>query len=146
MKRIIPKQKELLLSNSIQYLHCKTQVWISEIDFIRVEQDFLKELLSEHIISLCDIKNFPKGKLLLNGIKHEIEIGENLIESIKEHKVNLALLLENIYLKREKLFRETNDFLSCDVKKYIDNFRNIKEQVFELVLYILKKKKKKVEK
>lgn len=141
MKNNYPKEKELILRDSIHYLHCKTQVWISEIEFIRVEQDFLEELLTDHIISLCDLENFKKGKLLLKGIRHEIQFGENLIASIKEHKVNLALLLENIYLKREKLFRENHNLLNSEVKKYIENFRCIKEQVFDLILQIMKNKK-----
>ena len=108
MKRLIPKQKAPIFNNSIEYLHSKSQEWISEIEFIEIEQDFLKELLGEHIIGLCDTNNFAKAKLFLNGINHEKILGEKLIKSIKEHKINLALLIENIYLKRENLFRDNH--------------------------------------
>jgi len=141
MKHIIQKQKAPIFSNSIEYLHGKTQNWISEIEFIKIEQDFLKELLAEHIIGLCDTNNFSKAKLYLNGINHETILGETLIESIKEHQINLALLVENIYLKKENLFRENHEFLKNELKNYIDNFKYIKEQVFELILLIMKKEK-----
>jgi len=141
MNRIIPTQKETAFSNSIEYLHSKSQQWISEIEFIKIEQDFLKELLAEHIIGLCDSNNFADAKLLLNGINHEKNLGEKLIESIKEHKINLALLIENIYLKRETSFRDNHESLRTEVKNYIENFKYIKQQVFELVLHIMKKEK-----
>lgn len=141
MKRIIPKQKEPIFNNSIEYLHSKSQQWISEIEFIKVEQDFLKELLGEHVLELCDTNNFTKAKLLLNGINHEALLGESLIESIKELKINLALLSESIHLKKENLFRENHEFLKIEVKNYIENFKYIKKQVFELILRIIKKEK-----
>jgi len=141
MKRIIPKQKVPVFDNSIEYLHSKTKYWISEVEFIRIEQDFLKELLSDHIIGLCDTNNFNKAKLLLHGINHEAILGETLIESIKEHQINLALLIENIYLKREKLFRDNQEFLKNELKNYFENFKYIKEEVFELILLIMKKEK-----
>jgi len=142
MKRLIPKQKEPVFNNNIEYLHSKTQQWISEIEFIEIEQDFLKELLGEHIMGLCDTNNFTKAKLFLNGINHEKVLGEKLIKSIKEHKINLALLIENIYLKRENLFRDNHELLKIEFKNYVDNFKFIKENVFELILQIMKKEKK----
>ena len=126
MKQIIPKQKVKVFSNSIEYLHSKTHRWISEIEYIKIEQKFLKELLAEHIMGLCDSNNFTKAKLFLNGINHESILGETLIESIKEHQINLALLIENIYLKRENLFRENHEYFKTELKNYIENFKYIK--------------------
>jgi len=134
-------EKEINYLDTIQFLHCRTEVWLSEIDFIRIEQKFLQELLTEHIMGLCDAQEFTKGKLLLSGINHEINFGNNLTKEIKDHKVNLALFLDNIYRNKENDFRESNKYLKKEVQNYIDNFRNIKEQVFELVLYIMKKEK-----
>ena len=122
-------------------MNSKTHFWISEIEFIKVEQNFLKELLAEHVMGLCDTNNFAKAKLLLNGINHESILSKTLIESIKDHKINLALLIENIYLKKETIFRENHEYLKNEVKNYIENFKYIKEQVFELILFIMKKEK-----
>ena len=131
------------IESSIGRLHSKAQQWISEIKFIKIEQKFLKELLSEHILGLCATDNYAKAKLLLNGIEHETVLGNKLIESIKEHKINLALLIENIYLKKEDKFRNNHKLLKMEVKNYIENFKYIKEQVFDLVLLIMKIEKEK---
>lgn len=139
--QLAQKEEKSNLVNSIERLHTKAQQWISEIEFIKIEQNFLKELLSEHIIGLCETHNYDKAKMFLNGIEHEAKLGNKLIESIKEHKINLALLLENIQLKNETKFRDNHKLLKVEVKNYIENFKYIKEQVFELVLLIMKKEK-----
>jgi hypothetical protein len=142
MKNPLPKKTKTNCESSIEHLHKKTQEWVSEIEFIKVEQQFLKELLTEHIIGLCKSDNFNTAKLLLKGIEHENILGDDLIISISDHNVNLALLMENIYLKKEADFRENHEFLKIEVKNYIQNFKYIKEQVYKLVLYIMKKQKK----
>lgn len=134
-------EERLNFESSIERLHLKAQKWISEIEFIKIEQNFLKELLSEHIIGLCKTNNYNQAKMLLKGIEHEAKLGNKLMESIKEHKINLALLLENIQLKKENTFRDNHRLLKVEVKNYIENFKYIKEQVFELVLLVMKHEK-----
>lgn len=141
MKTAVPKKSKSNCTSSIESLYKKTQEWASEIKFIKVEQQFLKELLSEHIIGLCKSDNFNTAKLLLKGIDHETILGDDLLISIKDHNVSLALLIENIYLKKEADFRKNHEILKVEVKNYIQNFKYIKEQVYELVLFIMKKDK-----
>lgn len=141
MKRIIPKQKAPMFTNSIDHLLLKTKKWSSEIKFIKIEQAFLIELLSEHILGLCEANKFQKAKLLLSGLNHENVLGDELLFKIKDHSINLALLIENIYLKREDNFRKNQEYLKAEVENYIENFKYLKEQVFDLVLLIMKKEK-----
>lgn len=138
MKRVIPKQKSRIFNSSVEHLLAKTKKWTSEIEFIRVEQAFLKEMLTEHILGLCETHNFQTAKLLLNGIEHEEKLGDELLVNINEHAINLSLLIENIYLKREDNFRQHHEELKVEVKNYIENFKYLKKQVFELVLLIMK--------
>ncbi|REE81760.1 hypothetical protein BX611_1296 [Lutibacter oceani] len=142
MKQIIPKQNKSFYNSSIEQLQNETNDWLSEIEFIKIEQEFLNELLTDYIIGLCETDNFNKAKLFLNGIAHESKLGSELKKSIKDHRMNLALLLENIYLKKENDFRKTHELLLNEVKNYIQNFKYIKQQVFELVLFIMKLDKK----
>lgn len=135
------RQRTPYLKAGIEQLHQKTTKWISEIEFIKIEQDFLKEMLSEHIISLCEMENFKTAKLFLNGIEHEGKLGAKLLLDIKDHKMNLALLMENIYMKKEDDFRKKHTELKLELDNYIQNFKYIKEQVFKLVLQIMKKEK-----
>lgn len=139
----LQKEEKSNYEISIDRMHSKAQQWISEIEFIKIEQNFLSELLTEHIIELCTTHNYANAKLLLNGVEHEAKLGNKLMESIKEHKINLALLLENIQLKNELKYRSNHKFLKAEVRNYMENFKYIKEQAFELVLLIMKREKEK---
>ena len=138
MKYTMPQKSKGTYVNSIECLHESTQEWVTEIEFIKIEQQFLKELLSEHIIELCKSDNFNTAKLLLKGIDHENILGNDLLISIDDHNVNLSLLIENIYLKKEEDFRKNHQMLKVEVQNYIQNFKYIKEQIYELVLHIMK--------
>jgi len=141
MKRIIPKQKVPFFNNSIDHLALKTKTWISEIDFINDEQVFLKELLTEHIMGLCNSQTFQRAKFLLSGIENESVFGIDLRKNIEDHSVNLSLLIENIYLKREDFIRKYHENLKIEVRNYTESFKSLKKEIFSLVLEILKKEK-----
>lgn len=143
MERLIPKQKVSFYNNSIDHLVLKTKTWVSEIDFISVEQNFLKELLIEHIMSLCETQNFQRAKFLLSGIENESMFGIELKTNVEDHTVNLSLLIENIYLKKEDIIRKNHGDLKLELKSYIENFKSLKKEVFDLVLEIMKKEKQK---
>lgn len=143
MKKNVPITKNSQIKSSIIELKNETSEWISEIKFIYIEQDFLEELLAEHVMGLCKTNNYSQAKLFLKGITHERKLGKLLEDEIRNHNVNLALLIENIYLKKEDSFRDKHKVLLSEVKNYIQNFKYIKEKVFELVLQIMKSEKKK---
>jgi hypothetical protein len=125
---------------NIEQLFNKTKKWISKMEFIKIEQVFYKELLKQYIIKSCAANNFNKAKLLLDAVNNEIILSEKLFKSIEEHKINLSLLIEKIYLKKEAKFRKKHGVLKSEIINYISNFNCIKEQIFEIGLLILKKK------
>lgn len=139
MKTIDPKKpcNEL----TFEQLHTEVKAWVSEIEFILVEQNFLKEIIVEHTLEICSTANYKKAKLFINGIEHESKLGKKLIDSVKEHRVNIDLLIENIFLKKEKEFRLNHELLKLEVVNYTDNFKYIKQQVFELVLHVMRLEK-----
>lgn len=142
MKHIIPTKEKLEIKNSTHYLHGKVQQWISEIEFIKIEQHFLKELLGSHVLELCQEDKFQSAKLFLKGLEHEEGLGKELIVAMNEHRMNLGLLIEQVHLKKEDLFRKTHEQLKIEMKDYVHNFKYLKEQVFELILVIMRKDKK----
>lgn len=140
MKNLSQQEKPTNFNNAtIEQLLNKTKRWISKMEFIKLEQLFFKELMDKYIIKSCAPTNFKKAKLLLDAVNNEIVLGANLFESIEEHKVNLSLLIENIYLKKEATFRTKHGDLKNEILNYISNFNCIKEQLFEVGLLVLKK-------
>ena len=141
MKSIIHSTEDPTFFSSIANLHMESKRWITELEFINREQLFYKELLVEHIIEKCETCNFKVLKLYLKAITHEFELSKRVLEKLKDHRINLSLLLENIYLKREDGFREDHKLLKIEMENYLENFNYIKEKIFAIVLDIMKKEK-----
>ena len=133
--------KKRPFKSSYENLFEKTQRWISEIDFITIEQDFLKELLSEYIIGICKAHNFEQAKLLLESISDEKTKGSLLKEAIVKHQINLSMLLEGVFISKEETCRKNNKNLKNEIANFINNFKFIKRQTFELILKIMKLEK-----
>ncbi|MDX1828063.1 MAG: hypothetical protein R3342_00825 [Lutibacter sp.] len=143
MLHTIPKQKAPIIYNSFEYLHKKTQKWLLEIYFIKTELNFLKELISEHVIEICKSDNFKDAKMYLTGIEHEISLNDKLTESIKDHAINLSLLAEGVYLSKQQEIRKNHTILKIEVDNYIENLKYMKQQTFELILRVMNKNKSK---
>ena len=142
MKKLSQQKKTTDFNDAtIEQLFNKTKRWISKMEFIKLEQTFFKELLNRYIIKSCAAKNFNKPKLLLDAVQNEIVLGNKLLQSIEEHKINLSLLIEHIYLKKEGEFRAQHRVLKSEIINYITSFNCIKEQIFEIGLLVLKKEK-----
>ena len=142
MEKLNQQEKPTDFNNlSIEQLLNKTKKWISKMEFMKLEQNFFKELINRYIIKSCTPTNYNKAKLLLNAVNNEIIIEAKLFESIEEHRVNLSLLIENIYLKKEADFRTNHNDLKNEIINYFSNFDCIKEQIFEIGLLVLKKEK-----
>jgi hypothetical protein len=141
MLHTVPKQKEPIIYNSFDYLHKKTQKWLLEIYFIKTELNFLRELISEHIIEICKSQNFNDAKMYLTGMEHEIILNDKLTKSIKTHSINLSLLTEGIYLTKQQEIRKNHTLLKIEVENYKDNLKYLKQQVFELILKVMKNNK-----
>lgn len=144
MKTIRGTSGKLLFNkDGVGLLHKKTQKWISEIEFVKIEQEFFKVLLSEHIIEFCNSQNLESAKKLLNEIEDESKLGDKLIHSIYDQRMNLSLVSENIYIKKDVDFRSIQKRIKTEFIAYRDKFKEIKSHVFELVLDAVKKEKQK---
>jgi len=143
MIHTIPKQKEPFIYNSFEYLHKKSQNWLLEINFIKTELVFLKELISDHVIAICKSDSFRNAKTLLTGIEHELNLNEELSKSIKSHSINLSLLVDGAYLAKQHEIRKNHTLLKNEVINYITNLKYLKKQVFELILNVMKINKSK---
>ena len=137
------KGKLLLHKNGIGRLHKKTQKWISEIEFVKIEQEFFKQLLSAHIVKLCSTHHLETAKALLNEIEEENNIGARLTQSIYDQRLNLSLISENIYVKQDADFRTIQKSIKIEYRNYKVKFKEIRDRVFELVLHTIKKERQK---
>lgn len=144
-KRLIPKKSLPYFTKSIYELYEESRTWIEDLEFIEKEQVFFREILLNYVMDECCADCYKKGKLLLKSIDNEKMLGKQLYNELNEHKMNLGLLIERIYLKREDQFRELHLSLKESSENYMSNYKFLKEQLFKLILRVLRLKSENIQ-
>lgn len=130
--------------SSPEELHEVTQDWKSELEFIKVEQNFLDQLIKNHTLALISDDIREKGEqLIVELLKEEKEVDRLLLNVVK-HYNKLDILVDGVdQIKEEKSFKEKHYSLKMEVLKYIDEYKDTKKKIFELIQQIMKKQKQK---
>ncbi|TYP74249.1 hypothetical protein [Aquimarina intermedia] len=140
-KTINPKYIEW---RSPEEMHEIALTWISELKFIKDEQHFLDELLESFSLQMLSDKNFAKSKTVINGLSDKRKAIEPMLKKIINHHNKLTILMDGInQLEEEKEYKEENRSLYIEVTEYLNEYKAVKRQVFDLIKTIMKHNKQK---
>lgn len=130
--------------HSPEEIHETTLKWQSELEFIEVEWLFLKDLLSDNTLLLLSETDFDKTKKRISTFSsYKAEISE-IKELLIEHRNALEVLVDEVNeLQKEKAFKERHLLLELKVQGFHDNYRQIKNSIFDVMKKSMKKRKQK---
>ena len=129
---------------SPEEIHDTTLKWQSELEFVEVEWNFLKELLSDHTLLLLSETNFDKTRKLISKLTGYKTKTTELKKLLEEHRNALEVLVDDINeLQKEKAFKERHLLLELKIQDFHDNYRNIKNSIFDIMKESFKKRKQK---
>lgn len=144
MNTQIKKRKRGRFDNkSIDELYEDSKTWLSEIDFINYEIQFLKHLLGAKYIDCLDaglherIKEFTKE--IFDKKNHVIGLKELIL---KYEKIVQELTNKDGVISDSNLL-ESHAKLALKINKFISSYKYLKIQVFEIVENTLEKKRQK---
>ena len=129
---------------SPEELHEDTIEWLSDLDFVKVEQSFLEELIKENTINLISGDTFTKSKKIVNKLSENIKKVEELHDKVQAHSNGLEILVDEVKQeKKEERFKQEHHLLSAEISLFMIDFRDIKNEIFELIKNIMKQNKQK---
>lgn len=129
---------------SPEEMHEFALTWISELKFIKDEQHFLDELLESFSLQMLSDKNFPKSKTVFNALSDKRKVIEPMLKKIINHHNQLTILMDGTdQLDEEKTYKEENRLLYLEVSEYLNDYKAVKRQVFDLIKSIMKHNKQK---
>ncbi len=143
MKTIMPNIKYIESKNPDE-LHVESLNWISELKFIKDEQQFLDELLKSHTIQLIEKQDFSKNKEIISHLSKLEKDGEKLLKKIINHENELLILVDGIdQIKEEKHYRFLHSTYIMKVTNYFNEYKDVKREIFDVVKKIMKHEKQK---
>lgn len=125
-------------------MHEASKKWTLELNFVKDEQRFFEDLIKSYTLDLLDSGKFSKTKeIILELNKQQTAITE-LLKYIQTHENKLEVMIDGIdELKKENQYKKTHSQLFTNVNSYLEEYKMMKTQLFDIIKEILKKDKQK---
>ncbi len=129
---------------SPEEMHHTTLNWLSELKFIKDEQEFLNRLVKSYTEALIDHRIYDKSKLLVGEILDAEKELEMLLKKVQVHENQLDIMIDDVdQPKMEKAYRDTHVELMQIMERYLETYRGLKRQLFELLSKVIRQEKQK---
>ena len=127
-------------ARSLQYYVIALR-WVSDLEFLNIETDFLRKLINDYQVCLCDKTHFEKFKLTGNNLL-KLEQDKNRAESLltKQLKV-VELMAEDIVPEKADDLTANQVQLEYLMADITNEFRIVKKELFALIENIMRENK-----
>ncbi len=127
---------------SPEEMHKATLSWVSELKFARDEQLFLNSLVKSYTPELIEHDIYDKSKELVIGILDAEKELAGLLKEVQVHESQLEIMIDDVdHPKMEKAYRDSHLDLVKRMDTYLESYRSLKKQLFDLLINIIKKGK-----
>ena len=130
---------------SAEEMHEVAKNWVSELHFVRDEQDFFEQLLQQ----LTVLGNSLPTSLTINNLKEELAMLQRdctlLVSAVLTHQNKGYILLDGInQLEEEERYKEAHRELLDAIGEFLIQHTQIKKEVFKVSKVLLKQKEKRI--
>lgn len=125
-------------------MHETSVQWMSELKFVRDEQQFLNDLVKSHTLDLLSGEVFDESRKIIGAVLDAEKEVVVLMKRVQLHENLLEIMVSDLdEPKMEKAYIETHWELTTNIKKYLIDYRKLKKRLFRLISQIMKKQKQK---
>lgn len=130
---------------SPEEMHEHSKKWISELTFIKDEQQFLNSITQSFAIKPLEKSEFSHINSFKTGITENQRQLKQLLAQVQKHMSQLVIMMDGVnQLEMEKAYNKTHKSLLQKIDKYLLDYRALKERGFVKLSSILKKGKEKI--
>lgn len=117
---------------------------ISELQFLKDELRFLRDLVVDHTLELIYGRPFEEAaKLGADLLTYDKRL-KRLLKDLKDHSNNLQVLMDDIEEPNElKIYKENHYILMIAVMDFYADVKKSKRIIFKMLAEIMKKSKQK---
>ncbi len=125
-----------------QGLHEDTVHSISDIQFIKDELQFLRDLLTNYTLVLIHEKTLERAKKIAGELDAYELSAQQLHQDLKQHEHNLQKLLKKVEIAKQLThYKNIHYQLMMRLINFYTDFRKTKERIFKVFTELLKQEK-----
>lgn len=128
--------------NDSDVIHEATLAWLSQLEFIKDEQLFLKGLLAENTLKLLAESCFEMAKHLATDLVQLSDRLPELINKVQEHRNDILVMIDKKdEFQKERAFQDGHLLLEMRIGTYLEKYHKLKDEVFTTMQEVFKKSK-----
>ncbi len=132
---------------SAEEIHKTSKEWLSELLFIKDEHLFFLDLIKMFTLQLIEPEKFDSNRELIKAITASQKKNKILIEAVKTHENDLKILVDGInQINEEKAYIKEHRGLILELTKFLNEYKVLKTNFFEVIKSIKKDQKKIIDK
>ena len=138
------KTHDIIEIYSVEMLHTTSQNWILELEFIKNEHLFFKELAKSFSLQLRETMGYDDNLEIVESLKASEKRNDLLLKYIKKHDKNLKLLVDTkTQIEEEGTYKEEHKLLMGEFNRHLRAYKSLKTQLFTTMKQVFKKEKQK---
>lgn len=123
-------------------MHEHSKTWLSHLEFMQHEQEFLNGLITFYMGQLADSKLYSRSKKIVNDLLDLEKKITGLHDVVVKHEAQLEIMIDKIdQPKMESAYRDEHHDLMESMQRYEMDYKNVKKSLFSLISEIIRKEK-----
>jgi hypothetical protein len=133
------KKTKIVEWYSADRMHNMSKTWLSELNFIKDEQVFLEELLTDYTHKIVRAEILDRAKIVTTALLRTARGNQSLINDLTKQEKELSIMVDGKdEIEKEKQYKEDHIALTKTLSSFFYDYKAVKFEVFELVKRLMK--------
>ncbi|WP_281847580.1 hypothetical protein [Olleya namhaensis] len=124
---------------SAERMHDMSKKWLSELNFIKDEQQFLEELITDYTHQIINDDALSRAQDVTTALLRTTRGTQKLITALEQHENDLSLMVDGKdELEKEKKYKAEHIEFIATISSFFHDYKAVKFEIFNLVKKLMK--------
>lgn len=133
------KQEKITEWYSADRMHEMSKNWLSDLNFIKDEQLFLEDLITNYTQKIIDSDALNRAQNVATALQRTKRGNQKLLTALKRHENELQIMVDGKdELEKENKYKAVHQEFTKTISSFYFDYKAVKFEIFELVKQLMK--------
>ncbi|WGD34264.1 hypothetical protein [Olleya sp. YS] len=133
------KQEKITEWYSADRMHDMSKNWLSDLSFIKDEQLFLEDLITNYTQKIIDSDALDRAQNVATALQRTKRGNQKLLTALKKHENELQIMVDGKdELEKENKYKSDHQEFTKTISSFYFDYKAVKFEIFELVKQLMK--------
>jgi len=124
---------------SAERMHEMSKNWLSDLNFIKDEQLFLEELITNYTQKIISNNDLERAQTATTALYRTKRGSEKLINNLIKHEQELEIIVNGIdELEEENKYKKEHREFTSKISEFFHDYKAVKFEIFNLIKDLMK--------